>query len=110
MHLGEPFQLLDLDRLDQLSRELAGRADELAGLRDALRSSAAGLRWHSGAARAFQGVLHELLGQLGQCGSRLAELAAAVRAHRRQAGGRAASGARLAHSGLELLERTVRLP
>ncbi|MEO6501819.1 MAG: hypothetical protein ABIQ09_07885 [Jatrophihabitantaceae bacterium] len=113
MHLAEPFQpfqLLDPDRLERLSRELAGAAEELAGLRSALQSRAAGLRWHSGAARAFQAVLHELLGQLGQSGSRLSELSAAVQAHRRRAADRAASVARLAHASLDIVGRAVRLP
>lgn len=110
MHLGEPVQLLDLDRLEHLSRALAGAADELAGLRSALQSRAAGLQWHSGAARAFQAVLHELLGQLGQSGSRLTELSAEVRAHHRRAAERAASAAHLAHACLDLIGRAVRLP
>lgn len=110
MRLPEPFQLLDLDHLDHLSRELAGAAGELSGLRSALRSRAAALQWHSGAAQAFQAVLHELLGQLAQSGSRLAELSAAVTAHRGRAAHRAASLGRLGHRSLELLERAVRLP
>ncbi|MEO7260321.1 MAG: hypothetical protein ABI047_03540 [Jatrophihabitantaceae bacterium] len=110
MHLGKPFQLLDSDRLTDLSRQLASAGGELTGLRSALQSRAAGLQWHSGAARAFQSVLHELLGQVGQSGSRLTELSAAVGAHRQRAAGRAASLARLAHSSLEVLERAVGLP
>ncbi|HEX8078828.1 MAG TPA: hypothetical protein VF557_01320 [Jatrophihabitans sp.] len=110
MHPGRAVQLLDLGRLEHLSRELAGAADELAGVRSTLRARAAGLGWHSGAARAFQAVLHELLGQLGQSGSRLTELSAAVRAHQQRAAGRAASVAQLAHASLDLVERVVRLP
>ena len=110
MHPGKAVQLLDLGRLEQLSHELAGAADELAGVRSALRAGATGLRWHSGAARAFQAVLHELLGQLGQSGSRLTELSAAVHAHQQRAAGRAASVAQLAHASLDLVERAVRLP
>ncbi|MDQ1722898.1 MAG: hypothetical protein QOI26_2632 [Pseudonocardiales bacterium] len=110
MHLGEPFQLLDPARLDYLSRELAGAAGELTGVRSTLRSRATGLHWQSGAARAFQAVLHDLLGQLGQSGSRLSELSAAVRAHRQRAAERASSVGRLAHSALDVVERAVRLP
>jgi hypothetical protein len=110
MHLGEPFQLLDPERLDQLSRELAGAADELTGLCSALQSRAAGLQWHSGAAGVFQAVLHELLGQLGQTGSRLTELSVAVQVHRRRAAGRAATAARLASAGLDVVARVARLP
>lgn len=110
MHLGQPVQLLDLDRLEHLSRALAGAADELAGLRSALQSKATGLQWHSGAAQAFQAVLQELLEQLGQTGSRLTELSGAVGVHQQRAAGRAASGAQLAHACLDLLERAVRLP
>ncbi len=71
MHLPTPLPLLDPDRLDRLSRELADAAGELAGLRSALRARAGDLHWHSPAARAFAAVLHELLGQLGQSGTRL---------------------------------------
>jgi hypothetical protein len=110
MHLGTPLQLLDLDRLDHLSRELAGAAAELTRSRTALRTRATGLQWHSAGATAFQAVLHDVLGQLGHCGSRLIELSAAVRAHRQRAAGRAATVARLAHSALGTVERVVRLP
>lgn len=96
--------------LDALSRALAEAADELAGRRSALGSRAAGLRWHSPAARAFGAVLQELLGQLGHSSSRLAELSAAVRSHRQRAG----SVSRLAAAGSERIlatvERMVRLP
>ncbi|HEX8305925.1 MAG TPA: hypothetical protein VF612_13695 [Jatrophihabitans sp.] len=110
MHLPAPIPLPDLDRLDQLSRELESAAAELIGARSALRSRAEGLHWHSDGARAFQAVLHELLGQLGRSGSRLAELAAAVRAHRQRAAGHAAAVARLAHSALGSVDRAVRGP
>lgn len=110
MHPGVAVQLLDLGRLDDLSRQLAGAADELAGLRSTLQDGAASLQWHSGGARAFQAVLHELLGQLGQSGSRLTELSAEVRAHQQRATGRAASAAHLAHASLDLIGRAVRLP
>lgn len=110
MHPAKAVHLLDLGRLEQLSRELAGAADELAVVRSALQARAAGLRWHSGAARAFQAVLHELLGQLGQSGSRLSELCGAVRAHQQRAAGRAASVAQLGSASLDLIERAVRLP
>ena len=108
MHLPQPLPLLDLDRLEHLSRELDRAAAELLGLRSALRSRAAGLQWHSGAARACQAVLHDLLGQLGRSGARLADLAAMVRAHRLRAAGRAGVVARLAHSALDTLDRAVR--
>jgi hypothetical protein len=107
MHLPGPFPLPDLDRLDQLGRDLDGAAAELISVRSALRSRAAGLHWHSDAGRAFQAVLHELLGQLGRSGSRLAELAAAIRAHRQRAASRAAT---VAHSALGTVERAVRRP
>jgi hypothetical protein len=110
MQLPVPFSLLDASRLDALSRELAEAAAELAGRRSELRSRAAELAWHSPAARAFAALLHELLGQLGQSSSRLAELSATVRAHRQRAGDRAAALARLAHTGLAAVERVVRLP
>lgn len=114
MQLPAPFALLDSGRLDILSRELAEAGAELAARCAALRSRAAELQWHSPAARAFAAVLHELLGQLGQSSSRLAELSAAVRGHRQRAGDRAASLARMAHSGgdriVAAVERVVRLP
>jgi hypothetical protein len=110
MHLGEPSRLLEPARLDHLSRELAGAAGELAGLRSALQARAAGLQWHSEAGRAFSIVLQELLGQLGQSGARLGELSSAVSLHRQRASGRAAALARLAQPSLELVERAVRLP
>ena len=110
MHLPSPLPLLDPDRLDRLSRELADAAGELAGLRSVLRLRAGSLHWHSPAARAFGGVLHELLGQLGQSVTRLTELADAVRAHRLRAGSRAATLARVAQRGLDAVERAVRLP
>ena len=110
MHLPDPFSLPDLDRLDHLSSDLDGAAAELMSVRSALRSRAAGLHWHSDGARAFQAVLHELLGQLGRTGSRLTELAAAIRTHRQRAAGRAAAVARLAHSALDTVERAVRRP
>jgi hypothetical protein len=110
MHLPTPLPLVDPDRLDRLSRELADAAGELAELRSALRSRAASMRWHSPGARAFAAVLHELLGQLGQTGTRLAELADAVRAHRHRAGQRAATLGRVTQRGLEAVERAVRLP
>ncbi|HEV2885646.1 MAG TPA: hypothetical protein VGX49_01935 [Jatrophihabitans sp.] len=110
MYLPAPFQLLELHRLEHLSRELAGVAGELGGLCPALRSRAADLPWHSAGARAFQAVLHELLGQLGQSGMRLAELSAAVRAHRQRATDRAAAMGRVAHTALDAVERAVRLP
>ena len=110
MHLPQPLPLLDLDRLEHLSRELDRAAAELLSLRSALRARAAGLQWHSGAARACQGVLHDLFGQLGQSGARLADLAAMVRTHQRRAAGRAAALARLAHSALDTVDRAVRRP
>ncbi len=110
MHLPTPLPLLDPDRLDRLSRELAHAAGELAGLRSALWSRAGNLHWHSPGARAFTAVLHELLGQLGHSATRLTELADAVRAHRHRAGSRAATLARVAQHGLEAVERAVRLP
>jgi hypothetical protein len=110
MHLPQPLPLLDLDRLEHLSRDLDRAAAELLSVRSALRSRAAGLQWHSGGARAFQAVLHDLLGQLSRSGSRLTELAAAVRAHRHRAAGRAATVARLAHSALDTVERAARRP
>jgi hypothetical protein len=110
MHLPHPLSLLDLDRLDQLSHDLDRAAAELLSLRSGLRSRAAALQWHSGGARAFQSVLHDLLGQVSRSGSRLTELAAAVRAHRHRAAGRAASVARLAHSALDTVERAARRP
>lgn len=110
MHLPTSLPLLDPDRLDRLSHELADAAGELAGLRSALRSRARDLHWHSPGARAFTAVLHELLDQLGQSATRLAELADAVRAHRQRAADRAATLARAAQRGLEVLERAVRLP
>jgi hypothetical protein len=109
MHLPQPFPLLDLDRLEHLSRDLDRAASELLSVRSALRSrAAAGLQWHSGGARAFQAVLHDLLGQVSRSGSRLTELAAAIRAHRHRAAGRAATVARLAHSALDTVERAAR--
>ena len=110
MHLPGPFPPPDLDRLEHLSRDLDRAAAELLGVRSALRSRAAGLQWHSGAARAFQAVLQELLGQLGRSGSRLTELAAGVRAHRHRATDRAAMVGRLAHSALDTVERAIRRP
>lgn len=110
MHLPTPLSLLEPDRLDRLSRELADAAGELAGLRSALRSRAGELAWQSPGARAFAAVLHELLGQLGQSAGRLLELADAVRAHRHRAGSRATALARVAHRGVEAVERAVRLP
>ncbi|HEX8096239.1 hypothetical protein [Jatrophihabitans sp.] len=105
-----PLPLLDLDRLEQLSRDLDRAAEELLSVRSALRSRAAGLQWHSEGARAFQAVLHDLLGQLGRSGSRFTGLAAALRAHRHRAAGRAATAARLAHSALDAVERMARRP
>lgn len=102
--------MVELDRLAHLGHEVDAAAAELAGLRSALRSRAAALGWHSGAAQAFQAVLLELLGQLGRSGSRLTELAAAIRQHRQRAAGRAAMVARLAHSALDTAERAVRRP
>jgi hypothetical protein len=110
MHLPGPFPLPDLDRLEHLSRDLDRAAAELMSVRSALRSRAVGLHWHSAGARAFQAVLQELLGQLGRSGSRLAELAATVRAHRQRAAGRAATASRLAHSALDTVDRAVRWP
>jgi len=110
MHLPQPLPLLDLERLEHLSRELDRAAAELLGLRSALRFRAAGLRWHSGAARACQAVLLDLLGQLGRSGARLADLAAMTRAHGRRAAGRVGAVARLAHSTLDTLDRVVRRP
>lgn len=110
MHPGVAVQLLDLGRLEDLSRQLAAAAAELAGARSTLQAGAAGLQWHSLGARAFQAVLHELLGQLGQSGSRLTELSAAVRVHQQRAADRATSAADLAHASLDLIGRAVRLP
>lgn len=110
MHLPQPLPLLDLDRLEHLSRELDRAAAELLSLRSTLRSRAAGLQWHSSAARACHGVLHDLLGQLGRSGVRLGDLAAMVRTHQRRAAGRAAVLARLAHSALDTVDRAVRRP
>jgi len=101
-------------QLDALSRALAEAADDLAGRRSALRLRAAALRWHSPAARAFAAALHDLLGQLGQSSSRLAELSTAVRSHRQRAADRAGAVTRLAHAGgdriLAAVERMVGLP
>lgn len=110
MRLSDPLQLVSLDRLDHLSRELAGAAGELSRVRAGLQARAAALPWHSSASRAFQAVLQELLGQLGQSGSRLVELSAALACHRRRAADRAAALGRLGHRSLDLLERAVRLP
>jgi hypothetical protein len=110
MHSFGPFPLPDLDRLEHLSRALDDAAAELVAVRSALRSRAGELHWHSGGARAFQAVLQDLLGQLGRSGSRLTELAAAVRTHRQRAAGRAATASRLAHSALDTVERVVRRP
>jgi predicted DNA-binding ribbon-helix-helix protein len=113
MHLGDPLHLLDSDRLDRLSRDLATAAAELGGLRSALRCRAAGLHWHSAGSRAFQAGLQELLAQLGHSGSRLGELAGALRVHQNRAAGRAASlgaAAAAARSPRAALERLARLP
>ncbi len=110
MPLPAPFALVDPGRLDALSRELAEAATELDRRRSELRARATELSWRSPAARAFAAVLGELLGQLGQSGSRLAELSATVRTHRHRAGDRAAALARIAHAGLAAVERVVRLP
>lgn len=113
MHLGDPLSLLDSDRLDRLSRELAAAAAELAGLRSALRSRATALPWHSAGSRAFAVGLQELLAQVGHSGSRLGELSGALRAHHHRAAGRAASlgmASALARSPLAALERWARLP
>ncbi len=112
MHIGNPVHLFDPGRLDQLSRELSDAAAELNSLRSALRGRAAELQWHGSGARAFQSVLHELLAQLSASGSRLAELAAAVRLHRQRAASRVAAVAAAARSGhpLQVVERMVRWP
>jgi hypothetical protein len=114
MHLGDPLQLLDGDRIDQLSRDVAAAAAELSGLRSGLRSRAAGLPWHSAGSRAFQAAVHELLLQLSHSSSRLAELAGALRLHRQRAAGRAAAlaatTAAVAGSSIATVERLVRLP
>jgi hypothetical protein len=113
MHLGHPLHLLDGDRLDRLSREVAAAAAELSGLRAALRSRAAGLHWHSAGSRAFQIAAQELLLQLSHSASRLAELAGALLAHRHRAASRAAAlaaAAAAARTPITAIERLGRLP
>jgi hypothetical protein len=108
MHLPQSLPPLDLQRLEHLCRVLDSAAAELSATRTALRARAADLHWHSGAARAFQAVLHDLLGQLGRSGSGIAELSGVVRTHRARAAVRAAAAGRLARSVLEVTERAVR--
>lgn len=113
MHLGNPLHLLDGERLEQLSRDAAAAAAELNGLRAALLARAAGLHWHSTGSHAFQAALQDLLLQLWHCGSRLTELAGALREHRQRAASRAASlgsAAALAASPVAAAQRLVRLP
>ena len=106
------------DHVEQGDRLAHGIATELVGqpqtdliaLRSALRSRAGALHWHSPGSRSFQAVLHELLSQLGASGSRLTELAAAVRAHRHRAAGRAAELAAAVRSPLVAVEHLARLP
>jgi hypothetical protein len=113
MHIGDPFHLLDGDRLDQLSRDVAAASTELSGLRAALRSRAAGLHWHSAGSRTFQAAVQELLLQLCHSGSRLTELAGALLQHRQRAASRAASlaaAAAVASSPIAAIEGLARLP